>query len=111
MLPHHGQGANTTIEDAITLAELLQGVTPEGLPATLARYQSVRRARTRKIQRSSWITNTLLHLPDGPPLADRDRRVARFPEDFGWIHKFDALQTVRDSQKHSRSAEPALAHA
>jgi 2-polyprenyl-6-methoxyphenol hydroxylase-like FAD-dependent oxidoreductase len=23
MLPHHGQGANTTIEDAITLAELL----------------------------------------------------------------------------------------
>jgi salicylate hydroxylase len=36
------------------------------------------------------VTNDLLHLPDGPALADRDRRVSRFPEDFGWIHEFDA---------------------
>lgn len=28
IVPHHGQGANTTIEDAITLAELLPGTTP-----------------------------------------------------------------------------------
>jgi salicylate hydroxylase len=69
----------------------------------LAHYQSLRRARTRKIQRSSWITNAALHLPDGPHLAERDRRVARFPQDFGWIHQFDALQTVRDSaQSHHR---------
>lgn len=95
MLPHHGQGANTTIEDAITLAELLQGVTRTELPAMLAQYQLLRRARTRKIQRSSWITNALLHLPDGPVLADRNRRVERFPESFGWIHTFDALGTAR----------------
>jgi salicylate hydroxylase len=85
MLPHHGQGANTTIEDAITLAELLPGTAPDGLASVLARYQSLRRARTRKIQRSSWVTNAALHLPDGPALADRDRRVARFPEEFGWM--------------------------
>jgi salicylate hydroxylase len=99
MLPHHGQGANTTIEDAITLAELLPGTAPDELAPLLAKYQSLRRARTRKIQRSSWITNALLHLPDGPQLAERDRRVARFPEDFGWIHEFDALQTVRDAMQ------------
>ena len=97
MLPHHGQGANTTIEDAITLAELLPGASADGLAPMLAHYQSLRRARTRKIQRSSWVTNAALHLPDGPALAERDRRVARFPEEFGWIHRFDALQTVRDA--------------
>ena len=106
MLPHHGQGANTTIEDAITLAELLPETSADGLGEILARYQSLRRARTRKIQRSSWITNALLHLPDGPELAERNRRVARFPEDFGWIHTFDALQAVRDAK-----CETAAAHA
>lgn len=100
MLPHHGQGANTTIEDAITLAELLAGPMPNGLAPILAQYQSLRRARTRKIQRSSWVTNAVLHLPDGPLLADRERRVARFPEEFGWIHQFDALQAVREAKQH-----------
>jgi salicylate hydroxylase len=94
MLPHHGQGANTTIEDAITLAELLAAAAPGELDAVLGRYQALRRARTRKIQRSSRVTNDLLHLPDGPALADRDWRVSRFPEDFGWIHGFDALRCV-----------------
>ena len=94
MLPHHGQGANTTIEDAVTLAELLSGAAPGDLEAVLARYQALRRVRTRKIQRSSRATNDLLHLPDGPALADRNRKVSRFPEDFGWIHEFDALQAA-----------------
>ncbi len=98
MVPHHGQGANTTIEDAITLAELLAGTTASGLDAMMAHYQSLRRARTRKIQRSSWATNALLHLPDGPALAARDRKVAAFPEDFAWIHEFDALQSARSGQ-------------
>jgi salicylate hydroxylase len=94
MLPHHGQGANTSIEDAITLAELLAGTSPGGLEAVLGRYQALRRARTRKIQRSSQVTNHLLHLPDGPALAERDRTMSRFPENFGWIHEFDALHFV-----------------
>jgi len=101
MLPHHGQGANTTIEDAITLAELLTHADPRDLEPTLRRYQSLRRARTRKIQRSSWATNDLLHLPDGPALAERDRKVARFPEDFGWIHEFDALRSASETARAS----------
>jgi len=94
MVPHHGQGANTTIEDAITLAELLSGMEPGGLEAMMRRYQALRRARTRKIQRSSWMTNALLHLADDADLAQRDARVSAFPERFGWIHSFDALQSV-----------------
>jgi salicylate hydroxylase len=97
MLPHHGQGANTTIEDAITLAELLANVESpreRDLESMMSRFEALRRARTRKIQRSSWVTNRLLHLADGPLLEQRDRKVARFPKDFGWIHEFDALQSV-----------------
>ncbi len=108
MLPHHGQGANTTIEDAITLAELLPGTPRSGLAPMLAHYQSLRRARTRKIQRSSWVTNALLHLPDGPDLADRDRRVARFPEEFGWIHRFDALEVARSAKASAHTAAPTF---
>ena len=104
MLPHHGQGANTTIEDAVTLAELLADAASDDLDGVMGHYQTLRRARTRKIQRSSRATNDLLHLPDGPALAERDRRVSSFPEDFGWIHEFDALQAV------SGMKEPAPAH-
>jgi salicylate hydroxylase len=94
MLPHQGQGANTSIEDAITLAELLAGGRPGELDALLRRYQVLRRARTRKIQRSSWVTNDLLHLPDGSALVQRARKLSKFPENFGWIHEFDALRSV-----------------
>jgi salicylate hydroxylase len=104
MVPHHGQGANTTIEDAITLAELLVGTAPGGITAMLGQYQALRRARTRKIQRSSWATNALLHLPDGPALPARDAKVARFPEDFGWIHEFDALQSARSVKQPAEIA-------
>src|SRR5689334_6103354 len=95
MLPHHGQGANTTIEDAVTMAELLAAPGQEDLDSVLERYRLLRRARTRKIQRSSWATNTALHLPDGSAVAERNARVSCFPERFGWIHEFDALQAVR----------------
>jgi salicylate hydroxylase len=94
MLPHHGQGANTTIEDAITLAELLHGTNTAGLSAMMLRFEELRRQRTRIIQRSSWATNRLLHLPDGPDLTQRDAKLSRFPERFGWIHAFDAMQAA-----------------
>lgn len=93
MVPHHGQGANTTIEDAITLAELLAA--GGELAWLLPRYQELRRARTRKIQRSSWMTNEQLHLPDGPEVAARDARMAAFPERFAWIHEHDAMHAAQ----------------
>jgi salicylate hydroxylase len=92
MLPHHGQGANTTIEDSITLAELLPARL-EDFERAMQRYQALRRARTRIIQRSSRATNTVLHLAGGA-IAGRSARLARFPERFGWIHEFDALSEV-----------------
>jgi len=95
MLPHHGQGANTSIEDAFVLAALLAEAKPDGLEAALARYQALRRARTRKIQRSAWVTSDLLHLADGPAADARNDKVARFTQEFGWIHEYDAQQLLR----------------
>jgi salicylate hydroxylase len=107
MLPHHGQGANTTIEDAITLAELLASSPHRELEAAVRHYQALRRARTRKIQRSSRVTNDLLHLPDGPALAGRDRRMTSFPDNFGWIHEFDALRAALKASQAAGAAEAA----
>ena len=92
MLPHHGQGANTTIEDSITVAELLPARLQD-FEEAMQRYQLLRRARTRIIQRSSRATNAVLHLPDDA-VAGRDARLARFAERFGWIHEFDAYKDV-----------------
>ena len=96
MLPHHGQGANTTLEDAFTLAGLLPEATSADLEPVLARYQRLRRARTRQIHRSSWATNALLHLRDDhPDLPWRDEKMTRFSDEFAWIHEFDAEQALR----------------
>lgn len=92
MLPHQGQGANTTIEDAVTLANLLAMSRSDDLPAVFHRYEALRKPRTRAIQRSSWATNRVLHLQDGTQeVAVRNERLPRFPEEFGWIHAFDSM--------------------
>jgi salicylate hydroxylase len=54
----------------------------------------MRRARTRKIQRSSWVTNALLHLRAGPAVTARDAKVARVPDEFGWIHSYDVARVL-----------------
>ena len=91
MLPHQGQGANTTIEDAITLASLLGRRQGRDLSAVFNRYEALRKPRTRAVQRSSWATNRALHLPDvAHEILARNARLSRFPEEFGWIHAFDA---------------------
>src|SRR5207245_8909709 len=46
MLPHQGQGANQTIEDAAVLAAELAGA--GDVPAALHRYAARRRVRTRQ---------------------------------------------------------------
>jgi salicylate hydroxylase len=53
MLPHMGQGANQAIEDAMALATLLRGASAADVPETLTRYETLRRARTARIQRLS----------------------------------------------------------
>ena len=98
MLPHHGQGANQSIEDAVVLADPLAAHGPDD---TLAAYPRLRRARTRAVARSAWETGTLLHLPDDDAegLKARDARFAGYLDANAWVHEYSATTTAAPTTK------------
>jgi salicylate hydroxylase len=50
MTPFMAQGACMAIEDGVELARCLDGITPDGVPAALVRYETTRRERTARVQ-------------------------------------------------------------
>ncbi|NNG19915.1 NAD(P)-binding protein [Naumannella sp. ID2617S] len=91
LVPHHGQGANQSIEDAIVLADQLGR--NSDWDAARAEYERLRRGRTRKVQYASITTADVLHLPDGPRADERNVRLGREgagAHHLGWIHSFAA---------------------
>lgn len=101
LVPHHGQGANQSIEDAVVLADVIGRRGLDDLPAVQAELEGLRRGRTRKVQHASITTADVLHLPDGPLAQQRDARLGS-PEGaerhLGWIHGFDALASAPDDR-------------
>ena len=93
LAPHHGQGANQSVEDAVVLAACLADAGSSPLAAALERYEHRRRGRTRKVQYASISAADVLHLPDGDT-ADRRNARLESPQGalhhLGWIHEFDA---------------------
>jgi salicylate hydroxylase len=53
MLPHLGQGANQSVEDAFALAAVLKDASVADVPAALRHYAQVRRRRTDVVQANS----------------------------------------------------------
>jgi salicylate hydroxylase len=107
MLPHYGQGAAQTIEDAAILAAELDGA--DDIPAALHRYAARRRVRTRQVQLLSWAASAALHLPDGRAAQRRNAYLAEIPERVAWIHGYDALAarpttTWRSSTRQNQTA-------
>jgi salicylate hydroxylase len=93
LAPHHGQGANQSIEDAIVLAACLADAGSGAFDTAIERYERLRRGRTRKVQYASISAVDILHLPDGEHAARRNARLATFDgalHHLGWIHEFDA---------------------
>jgi 2-polyprenyl-6-methoxyphenol hydroxylase-like FAD-dependent oxidoreductase len=93
MAPHHGQGANQSIEDAVVLAACLGETGSGSLAEATARYERLRRGRTRKVQYASISTADMLHLPDGDNADRRNARLGSFEgalHHLGWVHEFDA---------------------
>jgi salicylate hydroxylase len=88
MLPHLGQGANQSIEDAYTLALLLANATPADVPAALALYESLRRPRTTRIQHHSRVAGTLYDATD--PHPTRDTQLRTHSDTLSWLHDYDA---------------------
>lgn len=95
MVPHHGQGANQSIEDAIVLADCLAAARAEGSSwdAARQRYQDLRLARTRRVQITSLAAADAYHLPDGPAAEERNARFSApdaYDRYLKWIHEFVA---------------------
>ncbi|MFE9022910.1 FAD-dependent monooxygenase [Streptomyces sp. NPDC007808] len=96
MLPHHGQGANQSLEDAVVLAHLLGSAGADGVAQALRSYERARRPRTRLLQAGSRKNAACFQLPDGPEARARDERLTRLPDDLAWIHGHDALGALRE---------------
>jgi salicylate hydroxylase len=94
LVPHHGQGANQSIEDAMVLAAQLAKAGPGRWQEAQQAYERLRRGRTRKVQYASISTADMLHLPDGAAAQERNARFgtrAGMLHHLDWIHDFDAL--------------------
>jgi salicylate hydroxylase len=102
MVPHQGQGANQTIEDAIALADCLAA--DDDRASALRRYEESRRKRTARVQRWSRRTADLMHVPDGPEIAPRDDLFRQLYTELAWIHAHDAHQEGLDADRHRGSA-------
>lgn len=92
LVPHHGQGANQSIEDTYVLAEELARGDRADPTAAFEAYEARRRLRTRAVQFASWQVAEALQQPDGPEADARNAMMAEpgFIEDkLAWIHGYD----------------------
>lgn len=94
MLPHQGQGANQTIEDAVALAAHLAG--GASVEAALEGYARQRRDRTARVQAWSRRAVDLLH-SGAEDFAARDDAFADLPATLAWIHGHDARQAAAEA--------------
>jgi salicylate hydroxylase len=94
MLPHQGQGAGQTIEDAVCLAECLVAAGAGGHAEAFARYEAARVRRTRRVTALSRRTGDAAHLPDGPEADARDAALATIEDDVDWIHRYDVREVA-----------------
>jgi salicylate hydroxylase len=93
MLPFMAQGAAQSIEDGAALAALLATATDD-VPATLRRYEAIRKPRATRLQEASSNNRKRFHLADGPEQEARDRAMAtsgdRSIGNIGWLYLHDA---------------------
>jgi salicylate hydroxylase len=86
MLPHHGQGANQAIEDAVALAVCLAEVPAVTVGAALRRYEATRRPHATRVQLGSR-GNGSLRMSSGD--SGRPGAVQSMVEDSSWIQRYD----------------------
>jgi salicylate hydroxylase len=89
MLPHAGQGANQAIEDAVALATVLSHADRASAPRALLIYESLRRERSARVQRSARV-NGARYDAAGSDLTARDRQLAAQTQERAWIWDHDA---------------------
>lgn len=93
MLPYMAQGAAQAVEDGAALAACL--AQEADIPAALALYEDLRRARTARVQQMSLVNADMFQLPDGAEQDCRDARLAAAsrPPLGDWLYAHDASST------------------
>lgn len=93
MLPHQGQGAGQSIEDARFLALSLQQATRETIPQWLKFYEEQRRGHTARVQQTTRVMGQLYDLPDDD-VARRGENFS-FADHVQWIVDYDVDQAFQ----------------
>lgn len=98
VVPHHGQGANQSIEDVVVLADQLKKT--DDWDSAREEFERLRRGRTRKVQYASVTVGEVLHLPDGPRADERNARLKAeaFDRHLHWVHSFKADEMEPDEE-------------
>jgi salicylate hydroxylase len=100
MLPHMGQGANQSIEDAVALATMLEGVDAAGIPEALQRYESLRRKRAGQVQLNSR-NGGLVY--DGGDTPERQQKLESTIANLLWSLDYDVEAEAKRSRAVARS--------
>jgi salicylate hydroxylase len=92
MTPFAAQGAAMAIEDAAILA-ILVATAPDDLPQALARYETLRRPRIRRVARRGAFNHFAWHAPGPLALARnlvlKTRPPERLAADLDWLYGWD----------------------
>jgi salicylate hydroxylase len=88
MLPHQGQGAGQSVEDAIVLARCLERARPDTVETYLHLYERIRKDRTGRVQSASRQSGEIYDLTDP---EEQERRAASTLATKGeWLWGYDA---------------------
>ena len=93
--PYLGQGANQSVEDAITLAVLLQDAQAADVPMRLRRYEDLRIERNRQVHDGAREAGALYRSTDLSPDQQADRIVAI--QDGLELETYDAEHIAKDA--------------
>jgi salicylate hydroxylase len=96
MVPHVGQGAGQSIEDAITLAVLLEGCSAVEVAGRLKLYETLRLARTSQVQALARAAGKLYRSEHDDP-AEKAVRLRKWMAQGQWLYEHDAEQAARDA--------------
>jgi 2-polyprenyl-6-methoxyphenol hydroxylase-like FAD-dependent oxidoreductase len=100
MVPHVGQGAGQSIEDAITLAVLLEGCTAVDVAGRLKLYEALRLARTGRVQALARAAGKLYRSEHENP-SKKAERLREWMAQGKWVYEHDAEKAARDALSNS----------
>jgi salicylate hydroxylase len=95
MVPHVGQGAGQSIEDAVTLAVLLEGCAAGDVAGRLKSYEALRLARTSRVQALARAAGKLYRSEHEDPSAKAER-LREWMAQGQWVFEHDAEEAAHE---------------